>query len=500
MTRRRSRALLPHEILANLRTTSQPYERVPSSNSSQDDSSQRWHLSSQSSIPTTQSQPLAVEDGASSSASQAAETEEHDLSKAADKLNPGTSTEPSTAEASRKSNTETHSAFLPESNAHSRDMGVSGGLLRSLSQVIPKRRRPDSLGKRRHSSFIIHDDEKQVNQQAARHDTTKDMQRDSSSGIPAESSHPLRRTSSLVRLSMSLEGKAQVTTSTGTTPSPPRAPPVLYPDSVTRPISSLQRSFSAVESTRRDSGTKSSLRRQTTGRSRDARTWEFYCDKDARDALTEQAEREESGSAAAVIALIKSNSDISKAVTSKSNKRNAHSHKVEATKRLKATEATGQRLKLSRSQSSLANMQTCSSTIASKTETTLESHHKLVAKSVVFERNEGDSDKENWIPGTQQRNPLRRRPAASQSQRQVLEVSVRHSPSLGALESQETNFLRKLPVSKAASSNSSVSGKENRGSDAVEIISFEGDNPPPREPDDLDCVQNLLSLSQAAWQ
>ena len=42
-------------------------------------------------------------------------------------------------------------------------------------------------------------------------------------------------------------------------------------------------------------------------RSRDARTWEFYCDSDARNALTEQAEREEKGSATAAIGLIGKN-------------------------------------------------------------------------------------------------------------------------------------------------------------------------------------------------
>ena len=43
-----------------------------------------------------------------------------------------------------------------------------------------------------------------------------------------------------------------------------------------------------------------------SGRSRGARTWEFYCDSGARNASTEQAEREESGSATAAIEMIRS--------------------------------------------------------------------------------------------------------------------------------------------------------------------------------------------------
>ena len=47
-------------------------------------------------------------------------------------------------------------------------------------------------------------------------------------------------------------------------------------------------------------------RHSMSGRSRGARTWEFYCDSDARNALTEQAEREESGSATAAFEMIRS--------------------------------------------------------------------------------------------------------------------------------------------------------------------------------------------------
>src|SRR5579859_6909130 len=95
-------------------------------------------------------------------------------------------------------------------------------------------------------------------------------------------------TPSQVRLSMSIEGKAELVS---TSPSPPRA---LAP----RPSSSsesvppqkrarnLHRSQSALPFAAQ--GTFSStaapfVPRLLTGRSRDARTWEFCCDGDARD-------------------------------------------------------------------------------------------------------------------------------------------------------------------------------------------------------------------------
>ncbi len=72
------------------------------------------------------------------------------------------------------------------------------------------------------------------------------------------------------------------------------------------------------------------------GRSRDARTLEFYCDSGARNASTEQAEREESGSATAAIEMIKSQRSDSKVAIPQPNKRNARSQKHDSTRGLEA--------------------------------------------------------------------------------------------------------------------------------------------------------------------
>ena len=381
------------------------------------------------------------------------------------------------------------------------------GLVRSLSQTLPKKRRPQSFGSSQNSSFTIHDEGSQASQQSASTSTVKYAGQGPCSEDSAKSSQSLQRTSSLVRLSMSLDGKAQVTTSTGTTPSPPRSQPVPFSDPVRRPHTGLRRSFSAIGSSEKEtpsSITNRGFRRPATGRSRDARTWEFYCDKDARDALTEQAEREESGSATAVIALIKSNSSTSKAVTTKSNKRNAHNQKLEAVKRLKANGLIKQKPKPNRSQSSLANMQTVGGSVDSKAEEARKAHRKPSSQINVFELYEGDSDKENWVPGTQQRSPPRRRPAGSSQSRRILEESLRHSASLGALMSQERGMSRRLSSLKASdsSTNSSTCEEKENGVPKVddEVAASIDGTAPPREADDLDCVQNLLSLSQAVWQ
>ena len=235
------------------------------------------------------------------------------------------------------------------------------------------------------------------------------------------------------------------------------------------------------------------------GRSRDARTWEFYCDSDARNALTEQAEREEKGSATAAIGLIRSQINNSKVMTPNPNKRNAHAQKPDSTKRQKAdVQGTG-KAKLARATSSVARLQTTNSN--GHTHSAMKGGEKKVkggSQSAIWQEYEGDSDKENWEPGTQTSNPRRRRPGHSHQAARILEESFRvpsQSSSLDAMMNREGTTIRR---STTKSSNSEE--KENSGPRVDdEIAAFMGESG-PREVEDLDCVQNLLSLSQAAWQ
>lgn len=412
-----------------------------------------------------------------------------------------TSTQVSGTKLSQKVHTEIEKVTPGDANDRVKAIR-HGGLSRSLSQTLPRTRRPNPFGSRRSASFIIYGNRDHAGYSSVHDPVLSNVVQSGCAEDTVTVLQPRPRISSLVRLSMSLDGKAQVTTGTGTTPSPPPRSPASYVKSSFCPERGLQRSLSTVGTGKKDSPSSCSnptTRRQATGRSRDARTWEFYCDKDARDALTEQAEREESGSATAAIALIKTNSNVNKAIAIKSNKRNAQSHKLEAAKKLKTERQKMEKPKLGRSQSLYENMHafTKSQSVEIKAG---KSSRKNDLPSTYSELHDGDSDKENWVPGTQQRSPPRRRPTGLTKKRRVLEESVRHSSGLGALMSQERNVSSGLSSQESTSSIGSEE-KENKAPEIEdELAVFNGNPVAPREADDLDCVQNLLSLSQATWQ
>lgn len=376
-------------------------------------------------------------------------------------------------------------------------------LIRSLSQTASTKRCPGYLANRRSASFVIHDETKSDLPLTSLTSSIPSTGQTKGASNASDSTETLKRTSSHVRLSMSLDGKAEVTTRTGNTPSPSRPKPI---PTTTNPIprskTGLQRSYSALEP-----GDKSVsdilpvpyTRRSMTGRSRDARTWEFYCDSDARNALTEHAEREERGSATAAIGLIRSCSNNAKVMTPNPNKRNAHSQKPESTKRLKADFQGNGKPKLARASSSVARLQTANSSgQTQKTKNIGEKKSKGALHSDVWQEYEGDSDKENWEPGTQSSNPRRRRPGRSQHAARILEESFRipsQASSLDAMMNREgTTAQRSITKS------SNGEEKENSGPEVDDEIAAFMSETGPREVEDLDCVQNLLSLSQAAWQ
>ena len=200
---------------------------------------------------------------------------------------------------------------------------------------------------------------------------------------------------SQIRISMSLDGKAELISSE---PSPPRvqAPRPSSSGSVVpqKRMPVLQRSQSAFAfgSLPPVSAAVSFPAQLPRGRSRDARSWQFACDAEARDELTTQAENESSGSAVAAISLLRSTSK--SALKPNSNKRNALAamHDVSA---------HGKKPKLGRTQSSLARLQ-------STEKDPRPSSSK--GKVELMQSPSGDSDKENWAPhedgGNARRRPL----------------------------------------------------------------------------------------------
>ncbi|KAJ8130747.1 hypothetical protein O1611_g2876 [Lasiodiplodia mahajangana] len=117
--------------------------------------------------------------------------------------------------------------------------------------------------------------------------------------------------SSQIRLSLSLDGKAEVIP---TQPSPPRPSPQLLNTETLPPVfgnRTLQRSRSALSgitlppiSTLTKGLAAHFPPHLSRGRSRDVHAWESCCEPDTRDELTRQAENEASGSAVAAISLI----------------------------------------------------------------------------------------------------------------------------------------------------------------------------------------------------
>ncbi len=294
-----------------------------------------------------------------------------------------------------------------------------------------------------------------------------------------------RRGSSSIRLSMSLDGKAQVITDKEL-PSP-------LSDIGLKPRSrgTLQRSHSAIEP---NDVSTAFQRSSVTGRSRDARTWEFYCDSDARNALTEQAEREKGGSAIGPIGLIRSRSN--KAIAPNNNKRNANSSKHEPTKRQKPDGPLAVKPKLARAVSSVASFQSLGDNV-----------HKQEAKrkdkatggvQTALCDHADDSDKENWEPGTQTSINRRRRVPNSQLQRTVLEESLHH-PSVSSSLALLMNRENITPHSKRSNTSEYPNGKNPKHPEIDDEVAEFMRERPAEKTEDMDCVQNLLSLKRGAW-
>lgn len=489
ITRRKSRPLLPHEVISNFYSNQYP-NIAPSSSLCTFDSSLQHIQTSQSSFCS--SQTTVDSRSPSQSVEKAANAGVNDV------VAPLAGSTTESGNKAQEVKDESYDSAKPTELAASSNIiigkqyGRPTNLTRSLSQTLPTKRHPGYFANRRSASFMVHDEVRS----AARVSDSSTLVQGNSCLKLSRPSQPLERTSSVVRLSLSLDGKAEVTTRTGNTPSPQK------PTSIgSRPHVGLQRSCSALEpgdESAQDPFSMPFPRRSMAGRSRDARTWEFYCDSDARNALTEQAERQESGDATAAISLIRSRSHNKNVMTPNPNKRNAHAQKPDFTKRLKAEVPRYSKPKLARAVSSVARLQTTDGNgQMPKAVQIIHKKSKSGSRTAIYE-GDGDSDKENWVPGTRASNPGRRRPANLKRAAHILEESLlvpSQSSSLDAL------MCREGPRTGQSSLKSSSSEeKEDPKLDADDAVATLIGETIPREVEDLDCVQHLLSLSQAAWQ
>ncbi|KAF2238047.1 hypothetical protein EV356DRAFT_529541 [Viridothelium virens] len=350
----------------------------------------------------------------------------------------------------------------------------------AVNEVLP---RPGYLANRRNASFV-RSGSSIISGKAAN---------DTSSDTVLPRNRGLKKSSSSIRISLTSDGNAQVLTNDDSSPSPPRSAPLAYAANTAR--GKLSRSQSATGLNESSFQTelepfRDIMQRGTAGRSRDSRAWEFWCDSDSRNALAEKANQDAGGSAADAIGLIRSQSR--NVLGTNSNKRNAQLLKRNSVKRLKS--GTSNKPKLSRTTSELGHV--------GKKESADETSGPTCAEDIEIPNNE--SDKENWEPGQLGHPPDRdigkvSHPKNEKMMRKVLGES-------NSIPSKSSSFGVMMAQEKVQRSGRLRRDAENTNpEDDPEIAEFmsasrkrsSGTN---ASGEDLDCVQGLLSLSQGNWR
>jgi hypothetical protein len=317
--------------------------------------------------------------------------------------------------------------------------------------------KPTYLANRRSASFVRqHTEDVPIASQSS---TTDDAR------VPT-----LRKSGSFLRLSMSSDGQARIIDrSLPSPPSPTVTASITNPEPTTH--NALRRSYSAAglndlfKSAQPQTSTKVP-RVSQAGRSRDSRAWEFWCDADARSALANKAEQENSGSAADAIGLIRQSSKNAL----RPNSRRGNSPMVS-----QGSFGTGT------GKSSKGKLQRAHTTYGRLQDS--ENNPKAQKGAEEAHSPSGDSDKENWDPEPLTAPVPRRRSAANpRRNRAVLGENANipsYASSLGGLMDSEKKRRTGPPVAVDK-----------------EVAAFMGEG----GEEDLDCVQSLLSLSKGNWR
>jgi hypothetical protein len=340
----------------------------------------------------------------------------------------------------------------------------------SSSQPSPSPLRPTSrpgyLANRRSASFI-----------KLKEETTSEE-----SCLSASQPLPLHRSGSYLRLSMSDDGQAKVIDRAAPSPNPPRT------INISGRSGSLRRSYSTAGLNERLKELKSDLTRKiprtsAIGRSRDSRAWEFWCDSDARNSLSEKADQEMSGSAANAISLIRANNR--GPLQANQNRRNIPVMSHAALSR----NGKPPRPTLARASTSQGRLQ-IKACPALKTQTGDKKGNDE------FEQPNTDSDKENWEP-EDHINPRRQYKSEPKHRpsRQVLGENmqvVSQGSSLGSMmaSKRQTRINADVEVDDDVARFMADGSREN----SSQASTSSGDT------EELDCVQSLLSLSQGNWK
>ena len=353
--------------------------------------------------------------------------------------------------------------------------GRNGAIFDSASNLgAPK------TGPQQSSTFVPLND----SQHTADHPSARHLHRSQSAGrLPSSSMYTrnaasvprLKKAASYVRLSMNGEGGAKVVTKDTSSPSPPHA--TQGPPPITSIMNDPLNTFAKVSAMR-------PLQRSASGRSRDSRVWEFWCDKEARSELEEKAEQDASGSAAGAIGLLRSASgrNILGAIPSKRNSTLAR--QSISMKRSKVELATPKLHKSSTALGRLENRALLNSDASSKPLSKLK--HPQSPYPIHIPGNE--SDKENWSPAT----------ATSPDGQsdfgvdQTTHAEYYFVPRKRLAQTTDENHPR------ARSSYLGVNSGEDQ--EVAAFMRGPGTKKTMSANEELDCVQGLLSLSQGNWR
>lgn len=287
-----------------------------------------------------------------------------------------------------------------------------------------------------------------------------------------------------LRIAMSSDGKAVIRADGEPSPSKNR----ISMFSARKPrIAGLRRSNSAAAfSTPRGGSIETE---KLFGRSRDPRNWESFFDTDARSALSTPTSSQSAPNAGSP-ALFRARGQ--RSLTRSMSAR--HNNALNASEYLNTPvpKPTGdKRRKISRTVSSLGRLETGRATLGDK----LSNSKTMSTKDDDLELQWGDSDKENWIPGTRTSHVRRRTASHHHSRRSILREANSRDGKANRDLASGGRYSR-------VSQHQRVSGvidKDVPEMDA-EVSAFMNGGGGASQEEDLDCIQGLLSLSQGAWR
>lgn len=279
-----------------------------------------------------------------------------------------------------------------------------------------------------------------------------------------------------MRLSQSLNGKAELVTEKSPTPKIQIACPRTSSGNKSsfEKKGKLQRSKSAPGSCTHQTGigcSNASLRsRRANGRSRDARSWTYFCDGKSRDDFFRQIENASLGSAVAAISLIRSADSPSKILNHKCEILPTKDYRssLQATDKSELQHITSSSFKLSAY------------------------NHDCVKDCMLTSPCE-DSDKENWLP-LQNGSPCRRLLPSSRQNKLLMPTNMtfnNHNTDLGIMKGRK----RKL-------NDSFVNVSRDRPQlEIVRRVGFFGNGDKNNgKTGDIGAIQGLLSLRLGNWR